>query len=105
MLGVLPPKYVRAINFINASNDSVNLNIKFKSGVEVNIQLLQNENKKVEKDIDLGTFTNVDPIVSVRANHGNIHRELAFHPQGVEIHTYKILNEGNELNLLRTDSD
>ncbi len=102
MLGCRPPKYVRAINFVNTSNGAVTLHLKFQSGAEDTVEVSQNETKNVERTINHGSYTTVDSITEVKASLGNIERNLSLNPQGVEIQTYRIVDEGNEFNLFRS---
>ena len=69
---------------------------KFQSGEEENYTINLNEEVKVEKSINKGTFSVVDPIESLTIASNNSTKEINFEPKGVEIHSYDISNSEND---------
>lgn len=90
------PKYIRALNLNNKTSNTIQAKCKFQSGEEENYNINSNEQLKVEKNINKGSYTIVDPIVNLQISANNSAKELNFEPQGVEIHTYDISNNGSE---------
>ncbi len=101
MLGCRPPKYIRALHVTNSTNGPVTLNVKYQSGQEEIIELAPNKTQTVEKDINMGSWTAVDPITAVTANYGNLERALTLDAQGVEVRTYTIVEEGETFDFVR----
>jgi hypothetical protein len=103
MLGTncIPPKYVRAIHITNSTKGQVILHVKFQSEFQETVELNQNEKKTVEKEINMGSWTAVDPISDVTVTYGNLQKELTLDPQGVEIRTYNIVEEGETFEVVR----
>ena len=106
MLGknYVPPNYIRAINLINKTPDIIEAIFKFKSNQEQKYLLNPNEEIKVEKSIDQGTFSSVDPITSLNISTKSLDndkiksKEINFVAKGVEISKYEInYNENEEL--------
>jgi len=65
---VVPPKYIRAINFNNDGVNNVTVTATFQSGVIETFQIAQIGTTTIEKDIDQGGWTSVDPIVTFSVN-------------------------------------
>ena len=98
-----PPKYVRAIHVTNSIKGQVSLHVKFQSGVEETLEINQNETKTVEKETNMGSWTAVDPITSVTATYGNLQKALTLDPQGVEIRTYNVVEQGETFEFVRAN--
>jgi hypothetical protein len=100
MLGMRPPQYVRAINFTNSSNGTIVVSCSHQSGEFTNIELSANATQTVEREIDHGSWTAVDPILSFSATGNNLAHQSVLAPQGVEIHNVNILDINGNLTVL-----
>lgn len=89
-LGLLPPKYVRAINLDNQTNTDISVIATFKSGTTETYNIPPNGNTKISREINQGTFKTVDPIEKLEVSSGEIKQVLTFDPQGVEIRNYQV---------------
>ena len=94
-LGMLPPKYVRAINLDNKTKTNISVISTFKSGATETYNILPDEKTKISREIDQGTFKTVDPIEKLEVSSGEITQVLTFDPQGVEIRNYQVNLDGN----------
>ena len=66
---VLPPNYVRSINFHNSTGVDATVHVSFESGAKETYTAKENSDLKVEKDIDHGTWQGVDPVVEFTVSH------------------------------------
>jgi len=95
-----PPSYVRAANFTNQSSKEVTIIAHFQSGETQNFQIPLLSNMNVEREINHGSYTTVDPISKIEANHvSTLFQTLEFQPEGIEIHEYVIKDEGESLRI------
>ena len=86
-----PPNYVKAATFHNKAGMKVELLARFDSGAKEEYKVANGSSVKVERTIDKGSWTAVDPIKRVELL-GADGQECAFDlvAQGVEIQTYVI---------------
>ena len=101
------PKYIRAIVLNNKTSNPIEATCKFNSLEEEKYTINPQEEFKIEKLIDQGSFKCVDPIENLTLTNvgNNSTKSMLFCPQGVEIYSYDILPsdilpEGFDLNLL-----
>ena len=93
------PDYIRALNLHNKITNSFEAKCKFQSGEEEKYTINQNDEFKIEKTINKGSFSVVDPIENLTLtlisnennnNNNNSVKEIIFEPKGVQILTYEI---------------
>jgi len=104
--GIKAPNYVRAVKISNQTNSKVTVTSFFQSGEKINYEIPEQTTIDIEKGIDHGTYTTVDPIESIVAkNPSGMLQSIEFHPHGVEIHEYTLINKDNQLLFEKTQKD
>ena len=80
MSGVLPPNYVRSVDVTNQTGNHVTLHATFQSKHQQSYGLAVGQKFHVERDINHGTWTAVDPIVLLTAlgSNNSVLAEKAF---------------------------
>jgi hypothetical protein len=86
-----PPSYIRAINLNNTTGNTVKVLVHFQSGTSETYEIAANGSVKVEKEINHGSYSSVDPVLRAHIEEANA--LLAFDPVGVQILTYNITDE------------
>ena len=91
--GLPSPSYCRSATFQNKAGTAVKLIIHFESGETEEHDLTNGSSVKVERSINKGTWTAVDPIKRVEVT--GLGQNYAFDviTQGVEVLTYVIANK------------
>jgi hypothetical protein len=98
LVGVPTPRYIKAVEIVNKSNQQYTGYVKFKSGTNANIAILPNITRVVEEQINDGSASFVDPIVdiSVKVWTGGPIRSLdVANPNNIEIRKFVIEENGN----------
>ena len=61
--GLIPPSYLRGVNFHNSTGVDAQVHVTFESGAHETYTAVQNGDLVVERSIDQGSYTTVDPIL------------------------------------------
>merc|ERR1712048_241859 len=91
------PQYLRRAKFINNTGTQVVVKLGLKSGTTEDCSLAAGASRDYEKEIDKGSWTEVDPInkITIEAE-GHTAHEIPVQTSGVEIHEYALsVSEGN----------
>jgi hypothetical protein len=88
------PNYLRALFIENASGESATAKAQFESGNSQNYNIPDASEVKVERDVDKGGWTAVDPITNFTVKAAGKEVGLEEPPKGVEIRKYRILPGG-----------
>merc|ERR1712183_1151766 len=79
-MGMVPPSYLRSAVFINNSNEPVTVRATFESGASEEHVVQAGGSKNVERDINQGSYSIVDPITAAvveSANNGVSHVDVS----------------------------
>lgn len=91
----LPPSYVRAVNFHNSTGKDANIIVTFESGAKETLVCKESSDLHVEREIDQGSFTTVDPVLEFTVDHPSKETNIASENiKGVEIRNYDIGENG-----------
>jgi|JI6StandDraft_1071083.scaffolds.fasta_scaffold46201_1 hypothetical protein len=91
---VLPPRYIRAINFENNGVNNVTVTATFETAGTLTLPIAPNGTTTIEKEVNHGSWTAVDQVQSFSVNvNGNV-SNFTDAPEGVEIRTYNISADG-----------
>ena len=90
-LGLASPNYVRSVTFNNTADAEVTLAVTFASGHTENYTVAAGATQNVERDYEVGTSTQVDPVTGFSATHNGATANADWAAaNGVEVRTYNI---------------
>ena len=90
-----PPRYVRSVNLNNNTANPIQVLANFQSGVQTTFDIAAGSSVVVERDVNQGSYTTVDPVQNISVVGRN--NLLGFDPDGVRIYTYNINENDGEL--------
>ena len=97
------PNYIRALTLNNLTDSSVHVKVTFKSEETESFDLAAKEQKDFEKEINRGSWTEVDAVTKVDVGQGESKLNHTFVADGIEIVTYNIVREGKDLRLNKVE--
>ena len=88
------PQYIRSAEFDNQCGSLANIELTFESGESESNELLDGQQKLVEKMIDMGGWSAVDPITSMSVSIKGVATSITEPALGVEKRMYTINSNG-----------